>query len=306
MSKVRMRPAQAVDRPIVEALCARAWEGEDYVPDVWDEWLADPHGQLVVAELESRVVGLAKLSRLADDEWWLEGLRVDPAHRRQGIACQLQAHLVEKARHVGHGTLRSGTHSLNDPVHRIAAHDGFRHIATYRFYRADPLPATLPHSHTPTPVLLAEGDLLSAWALVSASPRYRAAGGLYETFWKWENLTRERLACHLAAGDVWGVYPGHELAALALVCRAKEEDALDVGYVDGAEKPLVVLLRGLRRLAAQLGHTEVRFKSVEEPALVAVVEAAGYERSWDRDIWIFELQLRLLLDGPAKLTEILD
>jgi len=289
MSEVRIRVARATDKPAVESLCVQIWEGEDYVPEVWDEWLADPHGQFVVAELEGHVAGLAKLSRLADDEWWLEGLRVDPAHRRQGIAERLQTHLVEKTRQIGRGTLRLGTHSLNEPVHCIAARTGFRRVATYRFYRADPLPAAPPHPHTPTP--LGEADLPSAWTLVSGSPRYRAAGGVYENFWTWENLTRERLARHLARERCWGFEAGGGLAALALVCRAKEEDALDVGYVDGAEGLLVPILRGLRGLAAQLGHTEVRFKPVDEPTLVASVEAAGYERSWDRDIWIFELQL---------------
>nr|HID12280.1 hypothetical protein [Anaerolineae bacterium] len=62
---------------------------------------------------------------------------------------------------------------------------------------------------------------------------------------------------------------------------------------DGTEEALVPILLGLRGLAAQQGHTEVRLKPLDEPALVAAVEAAGYERSWERDIWIFELQLEV-------------
>jgi GNAT superfamily N-acetyltransferase len=291
MSKVRIRPARTTDRSAVEGICAE-W-GADYVPEVWDEWVADPHGQLAVAELKGRAVGFAKLSRLADDEWWLKGLRVDAAHRRQGIAGQLQAHLVQKARQAGRGTLRLGTLALNEPVHRLAARDGFRRVATYRWYRAGSLPAV----DVPPLRRLAGADLPAAWTLVGESPCYQAAGGLYESFWTWQNLTRERLARHLAAGDVWWMDTHDGASALVLICRTEEAEALDVGYVDGAEGALVVILRGTRGLAAQLDHTEVNVRPVDEPRVIAAVEAAGYEHDRDHDLWIFELRLGSEVDS---------
>ncbi len=55
-----VRPARPEDRGDMEAICAQVWEGRDYVPEVWDAWLADPHGQLSVVELRGRVVALGK------------------------------------------------------------------------------------------------------------------------------------------------------------------------------------------------------------------------------------------------------
>lgn len=284
--QIQIRCARATDRPAVEAICAKVWEGDDYVPQVWDDWLADPYGELVAAELGGRAVGIAKLSRLADDEWWLEGLRVDPAYRRRGVAAQLQTYLVEKAHQIGRGALRFGTHSDNEPVHRIAARDGFCRLATYQHYRADPLP----DADAPPLRQLTEADLPAAWELVSHTPRYAASGGLYEDMWTWKNLTQARLAHHLAAGDVWGAHLHGELSALALI-GGIGENKVNVGHVDGQEETLTTILRGLRGLAAQLGCAEVRFKPVAEPALIAAVEATGYERHRDNSLWIFELQL---------------
>jgi N-acetylglutamate synthase-like GNAT family acetyltransferase len=288
--QIQVRPAQATDKSAVEAICAQVWEGDDYIPKVWDDWLDDPHGELIVAELAGQVVGVAKLSRLADDEWWMEGLRVAPACRGQGISSKLHAHLVEKAHQVGRGTLRFGTRSENEPVHHIAARDGFCHLATYQRYRADPLST----ANAPSLRQLTEADLLAAWSLVHESPRYWASGGLYEDRWIWKDLNHERLARHLASGDVWGVDApgdeGRELSALALVYRT-EEETLNVGLVDGRDEALVVILQGLRGLTAQLGAAELRCKPVDEPALMAAVEAAGYERHRDKSLWIFELQL---------------
>lgn len=297
---IQIRPARASDRSAIEAISAQKLGSEDYIADVWDEWLSDPEGQLVVAELGRQVVGLSKLSRLSSAEWWLKGLRVHEAHRRQGIGGRLQAHLIEKARQIGHGTLRFGTHALNEPVHRLAARDGFRHIATFRRYQAGPLPA----AEVPPLRQLTEADLEAVLALIADSPRCQAACGLYESFWTWQDLTQERLARHLAAGEVWGLAAGEDaggdesgdgsgkLSALALVSWI-EEETIYIGHVDGAtDEVLVAILRGLRGLAAQQGHAAVRFKPVDEPTLIAAVEAAGYERHRDKDIWVFELELQ--------------
>lgn len=288
MPNIRIRPARATDRGAVESICARTWEeNDDYVPHAWDDWLADAHGELVVAELAGQVAGLAKLSRLGEDERWLEGLRVAPDHQRQGIAGRLQAYLVERARRSGGGTLRFGTHSRNEPIQHLAAHDEFRHIATYRVYEAEPLAA----ADSPSPRLLTEADLAAAWGLIEGSPRYRAASGLYETFWSWRSLTRRRLARHLRDGDVWSLGTDRAAAALALVCPTQKEDAIDIGYADGAADALRAILLALRGLGARRGCTKVRFRPVDEESLLDAVEAAGYEPGWDRDLWIFELRL---------------
>ncbi|MCP4537030.1 MAG: AI-2E family transporter [Chloroflexi bacterium] len=283
--QVQIRLAQTTDKPAVEAVSAQIWEGDDYIPQVWDAWLADPHGELIVAELVGQIVGIAKLSRLADDEWWMEGLRVAPAYRGRGISSKLHAHLVEKAREVGQGTLRFGTSSENESVRHIATRDGFCHLATCQRYRADSVPIT----DAPPLRQLDKTNLEIAWELIPNTPRYEASGGLYEDHWTWKNLTRERLADHLTSGDVWGLYVDEKLSALALVCWVGD-GAVSIGHVDGGEGTLPTILKGLRGLATQLDCVEVRLKPVNEPTLIAAVETAGYERQ-DKELEIFELQL---------------
>lgn len=292
---VIVRPARPEDKPAVEALCVQS-DQNDYVPLVWDSWLKDPEGLLVVAELKetspdaaATVVGTDKLSRLADNEWWLQGLRVASAYRRRGIARRLQEHLIAYARRMGrNATIRFATHSLNEPVHRLAARDGFRRVAVYRRYRAD----VAPPAEVPALYTLTEADIPAAWSLVSSSPRYRASGGLYEDFWTWSNLTRERLAHHIAQGNVRGLSVDGELAALAIICAAEPGEPLCIGLGDGRDEALPPLFLGLRGLAASLGCTEVEFRPLDEPSLLAAVEAAGYQVSKERDIWIFELALQ--------------
>jgi hypothetical protein len=142
---------------------------------------------------------------------------------------------------------------------------------------------------------------------------------LYEDAWVWRNLTREQLAHHVAAGDVWGVdRPGENqdgveqgqedmedgLWGLALICGVEQAGSLYVGYVDGMDDALVPVLQGLQKLAAQLDCAEVIAMPVDEPALLAAVEAAGYERNRDHDLWIFELGLgQDVAEGEAVAQE---
>ncbi|HEC34458.1 MAG TPA: AI-2E family transporter [Chloroflexi bacterium] len=281
-----VRPARLEDRPDVEAICAQIWEGHDYVPEAWEEWLADPYGELSVVERKGRVVGVGKLTRVADREWWLEGLRVDPAYRRLGVARLLQAHQVQLAERFGRGVLRLGTASNNRAVHRNAARDGFHRVAEFLAYSADPLPGPCPLR------LLAVDDLQAVWELIEGSPILKAAGGLYEEVaWHWVTLTRERLAAHLSAGEVWGVDIGERLAAVAVVLQDRRTERLLGGYLDGEPDGLIVLVWGLRVLACQRGREVLRLRPPTCPLLQRSIEQAGGTRIWEHGLWIFERPL---------------
>lgn len=278
----RIRPARPEDRADVEALCAQIWGGEDYIPQVWEKWLADPEGEFSVVELDGRVVALAKLSYVADDEWWLEGMRVHPNYRRLGVSRLLQAHQLQVAERLGVGVVRFATASSNRPIHRNALRDGFQRVAEFWYCRADALPG--PQALRP----LGPEDLETAWSLIADSPIRQASGGLYEVWWQWRRLTKDRLAAHIAAGEVWGVDLDGKLAALAIVPAGPGEEYLSVGYLDGTPEGLRALAWGLRLLAYQRSYPGVWVLSVDSPALLEALRSAGIVPHREHSLYIFE------------------
>ena len=48
-SPYRFRPAAPRDRDAVFAFTADTWQGGDYIPRVWDAWLAERSGKLKAA-----------------------------------------------------------------------------------------------------------------------------------------------------------------------------------------------------------------------------------------------------------------
>ena len=99
--QVVCRPGLPLDTPGMLKLTSQIWEGEDYVPKVWHEWLFDPDGLLCVAELQGKVVGIGKLTRLSERDWWLEGLRVHPQYEGQRIASRIHSYLLEIWQKIG-------------------------------------------------------------------------------------------------------------------------------------------------------------------------------------------------------------
>ncbi|KPL21937.1 MAG: hypothetical protein AMJ93_08440 [Anaerolineae bacterium SM23_84] len=73
-----LRRARAPDKEVVLQSCQCTPESGDYVPLVWDEWLTDGQGALLVATAAERPVGVAKVSMLTPAEAWLQRLHVLP------------------------------------------------------------------------------------------------------------------------------------------------------------------------------------------------------------------------------------
>ena len=78
-----------MDTSAVLAMSSLIWEGEDYLHYVWQDWLNDREGLLLVAEYAGKIVGTAKLTRLAEHSWWLEGMRVHPEYEGHGFATHI-------------------------------------------------------------------------------------------------------------------------------------------------------------------------------------------------------------------------
>jgi hypothetical protein len=129
------RPALPKDTPEVMELTRTIWDGHDYIPLVWADWLADPHGLLAVAECGGKVVGTGKLTRLSDQDWWLEGLRVHMKYQGKGIASHMNDYLLEVWLRSGGGTVRLATSSTPPAGASPSERRGFSKIAEFSAFR---------------------------------------------------------------------------------------------------------------------------------------------------------------------------
>ena len=281
-----IRPARTEDRAALEAMAAQIWEGEDYLPRVFDKWLADPHGGFFVAELHGQVIGSAKISRLAEGEWWLQGLRVDPAFQGQGIGRVLHHFLTNQVRQYGAGEVRFSTASVNKAVHRLAAETGFRRELVCVILHAPALAAP-PQGWR----ALRADDLPRVWAWLQRSAHFERARRSLEWNWTFYRITQPLLAERLAAGLVYGWQPenAETLGGVLVLNPAKASDdapsAAKIGYLDVPDEALRDAARDTRRLAGALGRARVRIKPPKTQ--LAAFERAGFTREWDAEVWLY-------------------
>lgn len=134
MDNIIIRAAQKGDKQDIQEISRLTWGGQDYIEEVFEEWLEDGH--FFVAEINNKVIGTAKLTIFPDKVGWLEGLRVHPEYRGKGIGRKLQ----DFTREYGLTLIRKGlinclefsTYYKNQRSIQMALKDGF--YVVKRFY----------------------------------------------------------------------------------------------------------------------------------------------------------------------------
>lgn len=283
-----IRQATAQDKDAVLAFCAHTFEWGDYLPEVWEQWLADEKGALLVATQDGVPVGVAKVTLLTPREAWLEGLRVDPQHRRAGLGWQFQTACLEVARRSGADVARLATGSQNLAVHKMAERSGMHRVAA-----AWPLEASaFASEESASPTRLGKSDWGPISTRILQGSTLAALHGLYGAGWTWEAMTEDKLRAHLRCGQVLALYDNKaEIAAVAITLDPNPIDrSLPVAYVDGGASRAQDLALALRHYAATLHLEKVRAMLPAVSLLRQAFLQAGYHPEMEADgaIWIYE------------------
>jgi GNAT superfamily N-acetyltransferase len=312
---IAVRRARASDKDAVLTFASRTWDGWDYIPEVWDEWLIADDGVLLVAtgQDEDRPIAMTRLAVLSRDEGWLEGIRVDPAVRGRGVATNLQIAELAWAHAHELRVLRYMTGEGNIGSIKLGAHHGFLPIGDRRYHGrsgSDPdgagdRPAALDALRGSSVLLATDTDpaaIEAIWDIVASDATFRSGRGLYEDRpWAIQRLDRERFEAHVRAGEVLHDVAGPAVAVMPRIAALAMDDRPHFAMVAGEG-------HGVLRLA--LAAEEAAGRSVvirltdpapmfDDPAVVRAWDAAGLgAREWVQRILERELPPGELLPPP--------
>ncbi len=290
------RPVRPTDKDRVVAFTLNTWgdDGDDYIKDVFDEWVTDPRGEFTAAVLGDRVVGIAKLTDRGNDEWWLEGLRIDPAYRRKGVASEFLRYHVESVKRLGGKVVRYMTGDGNLGSQIIGARAGFRHILTYTAHLAE----ASEEFPLPTPLTLDDVPALSRW-IDSSLMRYQH--GVFRDAWSAKTLTETELRHAAEAKLAYGLKDKTDYLTAWALLRSEEYDddsedneqrRLRIDHFDGEMSAVTELARRMRALAAIRHCVEVGAGISDYAPLVRAIVDAGYVMNPEGfSLWVLELKL---------------
>lgn len=132
MSQIIIRPARIEDREKAVFVEGKATPNLHYLNQVYDEWISDPKGKLLVAEIGEELVGVGKFSVMPDDSAWLETLRVLPDYQRRGSGKAFYKEFLTLASSMGIRRLGMYTTPDNLTSKGLAESNGFSISGTFR------------------------------------------------------------------------------------------------------------------------------------------------------------------------------
>jgi GNAT superfamily N-acetyltransferase len=278
------RPALRKDKDEVFELCSHIWDGGDYIPAVWEDWLADPDGLFGVAEMGGRVVGIFKLTKFAEDEWYMEGLRVHPDVQGMGVAAHIHEYVLETWHCIGKGIIRLTTGSYNVKVHHMCERSGFTRIAEFIPYRA---PCLMEGESQFTPLNIEDATI--AMDFILHNPIHQLSWGLINLGWVYANPQLKHIQKAINEGHAWW-WKGR--LGLLSIWEDHEDDRQEPGIqlAGCAIDDLGEFLLDYRRMMGRIGYQSAGWVAPNHAELLECLENAGFQRSWDVSLYVFELR----------------
>ena len=95
MLKVRkIRPS---DKARAIEITKDIWDGDDYLPLVFDKWVKEKEGEFVAAiDKKGKLIGFEKLTMVTKHDAWIEGLRKDMKSKIKGVGVFLTNYFLKK------------------------------------------------------------------------------------------------------------------------------------------------------------------------------------------------------------------
>ena len=269
---LRVRPAVSTDKIPVLEFCKNTWSWGDYLPEVWDQWLKDRSGRLVVAIVNGRPVGVAHAKSQNSRIVWLEGVRVHPSYRGLGIAGKLNDELCKFALQKGAKLVRLCTTSTNTSSQKHLSKVKFELLAKFqRFETVNPI------RKPPGNVSLRRKYSTALWKWIRASTEFDLFKEMYsDDGWTWYPLTPRTIRRFT---EKRGVLVTGSKASKSCSLFTAEENRLTLGFTAGPVEKIRYHIRYLRYLLSKGEYRESRALIPENSEFTRVPKEEEYERS---------------------------
>jgi ribosomal protein S18 acetylase RimI-like enzyme len=293
MAVVEIRPAQPEDKVPVLAFSQQSFDWGDYIEHVWDDWISDPSGELVVATQDDVPVGVAFVTMLTETEAWYQGVRVAPEMRGQGIGTALTRHCAHRARELGAEVVRAIVEGSNAASQTMMQRAGYVQVGAFAVFTAETAEVTADQYVGPLISQPGPDRLDAIWAWLESSNLVSLNGGLLLDGWRGVALTDERLNYVLTDHCAWLLEEWDNIQALAIAAPRQINDQRTIfstQYIDGTAEGIGRLMLYLRAYANNQGFATIDVRPPDLLILFDALNGAGFERRDEHGEWIMALE----------------
>ena len=140
---MNIRKANNADKNIVLNFCKSTFKWGDYIDKVWDSWLNDSSGLLLVSDRydefnrKSFPIALSHISECPKNILWIEGIRVNQIYRNQGVASSLINYMINIGIKKGFREASAIVSKSNIPSQKMFEKEGFLKVFEINSYDID-------------------------------------------------------------------------------------------------------------------------------------------------------------------------
>jgi ribosomal protein S18 acetylase RimI-like enzyme len=267
-----IRRARPEDREGVLSYCVNTFDWGDYIDEVYDTWLGSPASLLLVAEVGGKPVGIIHARPMSHGVAWLEGLRVEPSHRRSGVGRALTEKAADILAESGHRTLRLLVESNNGASMALALDQGFKEEATWVFYHGK-RPVAMA-ARGPRRIALASAS--KVWNHLETDDLFNRACRSYEQDWALHPLEEDDFVELVRRRMVAISGEGRALAVAVVQDGSKERREAKACFLLGDTAETKELAAFVMNECAKAGARRLRVSSPNHAGTVEGLKARGF------------------------------
>jgi len=288
---ITLRKAVASDKPRITEISSQIWDGEDYVPDVLDDWLANPSGEVIVAIADEKLISFARHSYLLPGYAWFEGARTDPAYRNTGAAQEITNYFLESVQHEGGDMIGLSTYIDNEVSLHIIEKNGFRKAASYVYIEAGRNAPVRQEGHPSSRVFAVAPE--KGIPFIRDSQFLQVAHGHYPHGWKFYPFERDPKRVLSKMRLVLGIREGGQFIGLLCVGKSlRHEGEFTIDFIDGRTDATTELLRHALHLAAEHRVVEMMVPKNEaaQAPVLRILQQMGFAawNDFEPDVFVYE------------------
>lgn len=255
LDSIELRLGLGSDKPFIDELCKNVWNGRDYLPTVWNNWL-DDDGRFIIAELNGDVVGVYHLYNFNSDSW-IEALRIKETYRRHGIANYLVKDAIKKSS--SFNNLRLVTSVENIASRNLFQKFDFKEKLYTNYMSINPDNIINSSNLSNIEIIDTSEELLSIVSNQSINKKF------IPMWWRWWSLNERTLLDYFKNGMVIISKHSGIIDSLLFIQRTK-----NYGHKDHSQ--LFILFGGHQEIKNSLYYIKTSFKDLLYPIIFCFPE----------------------------------
>ncbi len=241
VGRLRFEKVKPEDREQIEEICAGIWNGHDYIPLVFDEWVKEEG--FYCGKIGDRIVALDKYTWHKNGVLWLEGLRVHPDFQGMGIGTEMVELMWDLINGLPYFSLRFMTSEANVESIHLAEKKGFGIMAEYYYLILTEEELKEFEIKGDFTGIREENDPEKALEFVRHTGEYWANRRQYLAYWVAYDMDAELMRDEVRKGNCFSIVINGEIDSIAFFYRYDPRNALSIAFLAGSPDGIARLIR---------------------------------------------------------------